>query len=109
MSALTVFSVILAVVAAACYVFGILSVCQKGFLFNNVYIYSSESQRKSMNKKPYYIQSGIVLLLVGTVFLINAAQVFFRKDWLFYPSLAVIIITLIYAIVSTYKIQNKKD
>lgn len=32
---------------------------EKGFLFNNAYIFASKQERETMNKKPHYKQSGI--------------------------------------------------
>ena len=44
----------------------------KNYWYNNVYIYASEKERETMNKKTYYKQSGIVFLLIRNIFLINA-------------------------------------
>ena len=41
---------------------------QKGPLINNAWLYANEERRRTMNKKPYYIQSGIVFLLIGAAF-----------------------------------------
>ena len=43
------------------------SFMEKGFLFNNAYIYASKQEREKMNKKPHYRQSAIVFLLIGLV------------------------------------------
>ena len=41
----------------------IMSFMEKGKLMNNAYIYASKEEREKMNKKPYYIQTGIVFIL----------------------------------------------
>lgn len=41
----------------------------RGFLFNNTCIYASQKVRESLNKKPYYRQSGIVFVCLGALFL----------------------------------------
>ena len=82
------------------------SFMEKGFLFNNAYIYASKQEREKMNKKPYYRQSAIVFLLFGIVFLLLALAVLLEAYWLFFMGVAVVIITLIYAIVSSITIEK---
>ena len=82
----------------------------KGFLFNNAYIYASKEEREKMNKKPHYHQSAIVFLLIGLIFLLNAIAVLLKVNWIFYIVAAVVIVTLIYAIVSSIIIdKNNKQ
>lgn len=80
---------------------------EKGFLFNNAYIYASKQEREKMNKKPYYRQSAIVFMLLGLIFLLNAIAVLLELNWLFYIVAAVLIVTLVYAVVSS--IINEKN
>ena len=82
------------------------SFMEKGFLFNNAYIYASNQEREKMNKKPYYRQSAIVFLLFGIVFLLLALAVLLEAYWLFFVGVAVVIITIIYAIVSSITIEK---
>ena len=82
------------------------SFMEKGVLFNNAYIYASKQEREKMNKKPYYRQSAIVFLLLGLVFLLNALAVLLKVNWIFYIGVAVVAITLIYAIVSSIIIEK---
>jgi len=82
------------------------SFMEKGFLFNNAYIYASNQEREKMNKKPYYRQSAIVFLLFGIVFLLLALAVLLEAYWLSFVGVAVVIITLIYAIVSSITIEK---
>lgn len=81
---------------------------EKGFLFNNAYLYASEEERRTMNKKPYYRQSGIVFFLVGFIFLLNILELLLAMSWLFYLILLLCAITLIYAIISSIKIETAK-
>lgn len=82
------------------------SFMEKGFLFNNAYIYASKEEREKMNKKPHYHQSAIVFLLIGSIFLLNAISVLLKVNWIFYIVAAVVIVTLIYAIVSSITIEK---
>jgi len=67
-------------IAVLAFFMSIRSFREKGFLFNNAYLYASEKERETMNKKPHYRQSAIVFLLLGFVFLLNGfAALFHRK------------------------------
>lgn len=83
------------------------SFMEKGFLFNNTYIYASKKEREKINKKPYYRQSAIAFLLIGLIFFLNAMAVLLGSDWLFYIVIAVAIAAVIYAIASSIVIEKK--
>ena len=68
-------AIILGAISLACFIFSYMQFHEKGFLFNNAYIYASKEERETMNKKPHYKQSGIVFALIGVIFLINAVDV----------------------------------
>lgn len=79
---------------------------EKGFLFNNAYIYASKQEREAMNKKHHYRQSAIVFLLIGILFGLIGLAVLFNANWIFYIGVVIMIITLIYAIVSSVMIEK---
>lgn len=54
-----VLAIISCVVALACFVLSYRQFNEKGFLFNNAYIFASKQEHETMNKKPHYKQSGI--------------------------------------------------
>ena len=97
---------ILFAVSVFLFLMSVRSFMEKGFLFNNAYIYASEQEREKMNKKPYYRQSAIVFLLFGIVFLLLALAVLLEAYWISFVGVAVVIITLIYAIVSSITIEK---
>ena len=97
---------ILFAVSVSLFFMSVRSFMEKGFLFNNAYIYASKQEREKMNKKPHYRQSAIVFLLLGLLFLLNALAVLLKANWIFYVGVAVVIITLIYAIVSSIMIEK---
>lgn len=99
--------IVLSVIAIVCFIFSYLQFRQKGFLFNNAYIYASKQERKTMDKKPYYKQSGIVFALIGIIFSINAIDVILQTSWLFYLVIGIAIIAILYAIVSSVMIEKK--
>ena len=97
---------ILFAVSVFLFLMSVRSFMEKGFLFNNAYIYASKQEREKMNKKPHYRQSAIVFLLLGIVFLLLALAVLLEAYWISFVGVAVLIITLIYAIVSSIKIEK---
>ncbi len=102
-------AVVLFVVAIACFVLSIFQFKQKGFLLNNAYIYASEEESENMDKKPYYRQTGIVFIFTGIVFLITAIEMIVYSRWLFYAAIAVAIIAVVYAIVSSVVISTSRS
>lgn len=100
--------VILGVVAIVCFAVSYFQFKQKGYLFNNAYIYASKQEREKMNKKPYYRQSGIVFIMIGIIFLINAVEMVIDTGWLFYMVIVAAIIAIVYAIVSSVVIERGK-
>lgn len=80
---------------------------EKGPLLNNAYLFASEQERKTMDKKPYYQQSGIVFGLLGVIFLLITLEVLLKTGWLYYIVWAVAFVAVVYAVVS-YIIDVKK-
>ena len=99
---------ILSVIAIACFILSYLQFNKKGYLVHNSYIYASKQERETMDKRPYFIQSGVIFLLLGIVFLINVVDVVIQTDWLFYCAIAVVVVIIIYAIISFVIIEKKK-
>ncbi len=97
---------VLFLVSAGLFLSSFRSFREKGFLFNNAYIYASKEERETMDKRPYYRQSAIVLLLLGVMFALNAVQVLLGIDWLFWLFLLIAAVTIVYAVVSTVRIQK---
>ena len=100
--------VVCLVIAVVFYGLSVMQFMQKGKVFNNAYIYASKEEREKMNKKPYYRQSAIVFLGVGTIFLLNALQAVVTSDWPFQLVVGLSICTLVYAVISSYLIEKKR-
>jgi len=95
--------------SVASFIIGYFQYMEKGFLFNNAYIYASKEERKRMNKKPYYRQSAIVFTGMGIVFLVIAAVIFTGWIWLHLITIVVLILLVIYAISSSTAIERSKE
>ena len=77
-----ILSCILFLIAIGAFVMSYRSFREKGFLFNNAYIYASKQERETMDKKPHYRQSAIVLLMIGVIFLLNGVSVLLAANWI---------------------------
>ena len=104
--------IILAIVMFVCFivlaVLGIRQLQCKGYCFNNAYIYASQKEREQMELKPYYKQSGVVFLMLSCMLLLNCIRVVFKLESLFYISIVLMAATIIYAIVSSVRIEKNK-
>ena len=67
---------------------------------------ATDIEQATMDKKPHYRQSAIVFLMIGIVFLLIAISVFCINRWIRYIAIAVAIIAIIYAIVSSVMIER---
>lgn len=100
-------AVILFVISAAALVMSVLSFMEKGFLFNNAYIYASKQERKEMNKKPHYRQSAIVFLLIGLIFFLNGLDLLLNTSWIFYAVIGIVLSAVLFAIISGIAIAKR--
>lgn len=101
-------AIVLGVIAIICFVVSYLQFKEKGFLFNNAYIYASRQERENMDKKPHYKQSGIVFALIGIIFLINTVDMILQTGWMFYLVIGIAIAAIVYAIVSSVAIEKQR-
>lgn len=80
---------------------------EKGFLFNNAYIFASKEEREQMDKKPHYRQSAIVFCLLSTVFFVLGLSIVLQNEKIQLFEIPLIIGALIYATVSSIRIENR--
>ena len=104
-----VISSILFLIAIGAFIMSYRSFKEKGFLFNNAYIYASKQERETMDKKSHYRQSAIVFLMIGGIFLLNGVSVFLSTKWIFFLVITLSIVAIIYAIVSSIMIERRKN
>ena len=100
-------SIIMCILAIAFFLISYRQFKEKGFIFNNAYIFASKEERESMDRKPLYKQSGIVFLLIGITSLIIAIDIIIQTSWLYYCELVIIAGTIVYAIISSVKIEMR--
>lgn len=97
------------VLAIVAFIISFFSFREKGFLFNNAYLYASKEERATMDKKPHYRQSAVIFLMIGIIFLLNAMSSFWANSWFDYMAIFVALIAIIYAIVSSLVIERHKN
>lgn len=95
------------VLSVVCAIISFFQFQEKGFLFNNAYIYASKQERETMDKKPHYRQSGIVFAFLSAIFLCIAAECIFETGWLWWIEGALCIAVISYAIISSVKTTGK--
>lgn len=91
------------ILAIGCLFISVMSFREKGFLFNNAYIWASKTERETMDKKPHYRQSAIVFALLAAVFVCIALECVLLADWLWLPIGVLSGAALVYAIASSTK------
>lgn len=103
-----VLAIILFAIAAAAFVISIFQFAGKGFLLNNAYIYATKLEREQMNKRPYYVQSGVIIALVGIVFVLLGIEVVLQISWMSYLVVIVVALLAVFTLVSSIVINNRK-
>lgn len=96
------------VLSTVFFIMSIFSFNERGVLFNNAWLFASEQERADMDKKPYYRQSAVVFLLIGTLFLLNAIDIVFETEWISYAAMILAVVTVVYAIVSSVVIGKRE-
>lgn len=95
------------VLALASLIISAMSFMEKGFLFNNAYIWASKQERERLNKKPYYRQSAILFAGAAMEFSILAIEILFQKAWLAIAVMGIGFLLLGYCIQSSIAIEKK--
>lgn len=95
------------VIAATAFVISGFSFREKGILLNNAWLYASKEERRTMDKRLHYRQSGIVFCFIGTILILCAVWRMTGWSWTFYLFLADIAAVILYAIISSIWIEKR--
>ena len=95
--------------AGTLFLLGIRQLLERGYLLNNAWIYATKKERESLNKKPYYRQSGIVFCLLGLLFTVIGLYVILRDGRLLWLEAALAVGAVAYAILSTLRIMKEEE
>ena len=80
---------------------------EKGFLFNNAYIWASKEEREKLDKSPHYKQSAIVFALISAVFLVIGISILLQNYKIQLLEIPLILGALIYAFISSVRIERR--
>ena len=94
--------------SGALFFLGIRQLLERGYLLNNAWIYASKEERKKLNKKPYYRQSGIVFCLLGLLFVVIGLYALLKSSGLLWLEAGLAVGTVVYSIVSSIRIGREK-
>ncbi len=100
--------IVMCVISALCLLVSLRHFRQKGFLFNNAYIYASKEERERGDYSPHYRQSAIVFLMIALQFLMIALFAFTGWAGFFFLQGMIILAVVIYAIISSMQIEKKR-
>lgn len=100
-------TIVCALLAAACAAISVMQFKERGFLFNNAYIWATVQERESMDKAPHYRQSGIAFALIAALFAVMALECALSTGWLWVVAGLLAGVVMVYAIVSSTKEQKK--
>ena len=99
-------SIILGILTITAYTLSLLGFLGKGMIIDDHYVFSSKEKRQDMNKSAYQLQSAIVFLGVGTMFLLYFFRLLSDIASLYYIAIAIGLATMVYAIISHYVIRK---
>lgn len=102
-------SVILLCLSVTSFFIGYMQYKEKGFLYNNAYIYASKKERQEMNKKPHYKQSAVVFTIIGIMFLTMVAELILRSQAMLLFVIIQVAILVVYTIASSIIISKKES
>lgn len=95
------------ILMAFCVLISARQFAEKGFLFNNAYLFATKDERARMQKKPYYRQSAIVFCLLGAVFFVGALSIAIQIKKLLLLEIPLIVGIVTYTIISSIKIGKQ--
>ncbi len=94
-------------ISVAAFVIAYFQAKEKGPVFTNTYIYATKKEREEMDKKPEYRLAKIVFMMVGIAFLLITAGCITNWIVLFIAAVAVLVSTLVYAVVQAIRSEGK--
>jgi len=102
-------AIILLIVSVLLFIVSIRSFLEKGYLFNNAYIYASKKERETMDKTRYYRQTAVIFSMMGIIFLLLGLAILLDIFWITYIAEAVVLVILVYAVASSIAIEREKQ
>ena len=86
---------------------GILHALGRGPLLNNAWLWASEEERKTLDKRPYRRQSAAVFCLLGGVFAVIGLSVVLRNGTVLYLEIPFLAAAVVTAVVTSARINRR--
>ena len=106
MTTYTIILVVLILLVVICAVLSLLGFLEIGIIIDDHYVFSPKEARRGMNKKPYYLQSGVVFLCLGLMFLMCLFRALTGIRGFQYAAYGIAFAAMVYAVVSHYSIKK---
>ena len=100
--------IVYSIISIVCLVGAIFQFLQKGVPFTNEYNFESKDIRNRVDKKPFFLQGGVFLLYLALMFIGVLIQEINYLDWLDVLFKISLPIFIIYAIISSIKLEKLK-
>lgn len=95
--------IILFLIAAVLLVISFFSFKEKGFLFNNNYIFASKHEREHMDKRPWYQQTAVSFFFMGLACTFFGLSILFNDNSICYGlGIVLTIVACGYAIIAQF-------
>lgn len=94
------------IIGGVCLLIAILQLLEKGFPIHSAYIFNSKIGQQTMDKKPYFRQSGIVFAMIAGVFIAMGLDIIYDSGIFVLVQLLLIVGGIAYAVISTKKMNK---
>ena len=94
-------AIISACIALVTLIISIKSFQEKGFLFNNAFLYASKQEREQMDKRPLYRQTAVISALVAVIYIILILENLLELKWLLIAVGAFSVAAIVYAVITS--------
>ena len=99
---------VLFLVAFTAFIVGGMQLACRGPLLNNLYPDVPENAENKPDPRPYYRQSGVAIILVGVVMIVNAAAIFLHNSKLCLINAVLLPVIVIFVIATAAMMEDKK-
>ena len=82
---------------------------EKGFLFNDAFLFASREERQAPNKKPYYRQSAIVFFFLSAMFFVLGLTFLVHNYKLGLLEIPLIAGALLFTVLSSLRINKQEE
>lgn len=101
--AVRVWAIFCGLFGLGCLIVSAMSFAERGFVFNNAWIWASREERERMDKKPCYRQAAVAFALIAALFFCMALECVLTTGWLWGVVAILCVAVLVYAVRTSAK------